>query len=251
MSAMQNYFTSISVSGDCETHGHWEKEIPEFLAKRATCPVCSDEQAKKAQAETERREREMRQAEYLRHANIPPRYLKKNLETFEADDKSGKAYDLCKRYSAKFDKVVSDGISLCFCGKPGTGKTHLAIGLIHSAIHNDISAQYRTVIEMIREVKSTYSKHSERTEREVIHHYSNIRFLVLDEVGMQIGSDTEKLILSEIINNRYANVLPTVLISNLGLSELKDYLGDRIIDRMREGGGAVISFDWDSKRGSL
>lgn len=247
----KDFFSVVNMRGRCDVHGAWSVECPEFLAKKARCPKCSKEQAARLEAEREQKEREERQAAYLREAGIPKRYAEKNLETFAPDKQSDKAIDICKRYSTKFDKVVSEGISLCFCGKPGTGKTHLAIGLIKEAIHNDIRAQYKTVIEMIRDVKSTYSKNSEITERQVIHDYSRIRFLVLDEVGMQIGSDTEKLILSEIINNRYSNMLPTVMISNLGLTELKDYLGDRIIDRMREGGGAVISFDWESKRGSL
>ena len=41
---------------------------------------------------------------------------------------------------------------------------------------------------------------------------------------------------------------PTILISNLTEEELGKYIGDRIIDRMKEGQGAVIKFDWESYR---
>ncbi|KAA6208087.1 ATP-binding protein, partial [Avibacterium paragallinarum] len=41
---------------------------------------------------------------------------------------------------------------------------------------------------------------------------------------------------------------PTILISNLSEDELSRYVGERIIDRMREGKGAVINFDWESYR---
>ena len=55
----------------------------------------------------------------------------------------------------------------------------------------------------------------------------------------------------EIINERYESRQPTILISNLSLTEVKQYLGDRIFDRMREDGGKYISFDWDSYRGNI
>ena len=74
--------------------------------------------------------------------------------------------------------------------------------------------------------------------------------LILDEVGVQFGSDAEKLILFEIINTRYQDMKPTILISNLTLVELGKYIGERVVDRMREGGGAILSFDWDSYRGA-
>ena len=43
-------------------------------------------------------------------------------------------------------------------------------------------------------------------------------------------------------------VLPTVLISNLGIDAIKDAVGERIIDRLREDGGDLVAFDWDSHR---
>jgi DNA replication protein DnaC len=44
-------------------------------------------------------------------------------------------------------------------------------------------------------------------------------------------------------------VLPTILLTNLDTEALKDYLGERLVDRMREGGGRMVSFTWDSYRG--
>ncbi|EIG27035.1 hypothetical protein HMPREF1054_2009, partial [Haemophilus paraphrohaemolyticus HK411] len=50
------------------------------------------------------------------------------------------------------------------------------------------------------------------------------------------------------INERYEAMKPTILISNLSQQELGAYVGERIVDRMREGGGAMIAFDWESYR---
>ena len=62
--------------------------------------------------------------------------------------------------------------------------------------------------------------------------------LILDEVGVQFGSETEKMILFEIINGRYEQLKPTIVINSNLRRALTDYLGERVVDRLREGGGA-------------
>ena len=47
----------------------------------------------------------------------------------------------------------------------------------------------------------------------------------------------------------YYERLPTVIVSNLSPEEIKAVLGDRVIDRLREDGGLVVSLRWDSHRG--
>ena len=36
--------------------------------------------------------------------------------------------------------------------------------------------------------------------------------------------------------------------SNLGLKDLETFIGSRVMDRLREGGGKAIVFDWQSYR---
>jgi DNA replication protein DnaC len=103
--------------------------------------------------------------------------------------------------------------------------------------------------DLVREIKSTWAKGSENSEGDVIAFYSELPVLFIDEVGVQFGSDTEKLLISEIIDNRYQELLPTVLISNLDVQGIKGAIGDRCFDRLREDGGKVVAFDWESHRG--
>ncbi|EJF3060091.1 ATP-binding protein, partial [Escherichia coli] len=72
--------------------------------------------------------------------------------------------------------------------------------------------------------------------------------LIIDEVGVQFGSDAEKLIMFEIINTRYEYMKPTILISNQSKDELSAFIGERVIDRMNDGGGCTLAFTWDSYR---
>lgn len=97
-------------------------------------------------------------------------------------------------------------------------------------------------------MKSSWNKNAEESEEQVMRTYIAPNLLVIDEIGVQFGSEAEKIILFEIINERYEAMKPTILISNLSQQELGAYVGERIVDRMREGGGAMIAFDWESYR---
>jgi DNA replication protein DnaC len=54
--------------------------------------------------------------------------------------------------------------------------------------------------------------------------------------------------LFDVLNARYGEMRPTVLIANLTAAEMEDYLGDRIMDRLLELGSATVPFTWPSHR---
>jgi len=70
-----------------------------------------------------------------------------------------------------------------------------------------------------------------------------VRFLILDEIGCVSLADDERLLLDELLKYRYEHRKPTILVSNLPLTGtteqpgLKEYLGDALVDRIREATG--------------
>ena len=54
--------------------------------------------------------------------------------------------------------------------------------------------------------------------------------------------------LTELIDARYRNVKPTALISNLALPGIRDCLGERAYDRLREAGPVLIKMKGQSWR---
>ncbi len=76
-----------------------------------------------------------------------------------------------------------------------------------------------------------------------------IDLLVIDEVGIQFGTDTERMILYEILDLRYEAMLPVILTTNItDLKSLEKLLGERIIDRLFEGESKIVVFEWESHR---
>ena len=241
----------------CEAHGSYEATITDLYGIRkhvSPCPGCQkirDEKLKIAEAQNRQRQMQYKIDRLFRQACIPERFADKSFESFQAETRDEKkAQAVCQRYAQKFEQRLEAGGGIVMCGRPGTGKTHLAAAIANNVIREQgLPVVFSSVMGAIRRVKETYNRNSEETETQAIDAFCKPSLLILDEVGVQFGTDAEKLIMFEIINGRYQKVLPTILISNLCMEELKDYIGERVIDRMQEGGGAVISFDWESYRG--
>lgn len=103
-------------------------------------------------------------------------------------------------------------------------------------------------MRLTRAVKNTWRHGIDSTEEDVIERFASLDLLIIDEVGVQFGSPTEMTILQEIINARYESVLPTILISNLTFEQLKESIGERIVDRVTDGGRNRLAFGWESYR---
>lgn len=238
----------------CEAHGpYMAKGLPgnEF---RTGCPVCREAriQAERAKAEAEKaKEREARICEQLEASGIAPRFMNCTLDNYEAKNPGQqKALKFAQDFVNGFEDVLTTGRSAVFVGTPGTGKTHLASAIAQAVARRyNASFCYVTVLRAMRAIKATWREDSERSESEVIWKLTSPDLLILDEVGVQFGSEFEKNILFDVINYRYEHRKPTIFLSNLAASELTAYLGERVIDRLREDGGAVIPFQWESNRG--
>jgi DNA replication protein DnaC len=72
-------------------------------------------------------------------------------------------------------------------------------------------------------------------------------FLVIDEAQTRAGTEWENNVLDELINARYAKMLPTVIIANITMETAQKSLGPRIMDRANECGG-IVNCDWESYR---
>lgn len=248
--ALQNPTYRESV---CETHGAFQSRRV-FGAVWSKCPACTAEIEieEKAKRDAELRERAQRVWQSkIGAAGIPERFRDRTIERYVAKTEGQRrALAVAERYADNFDEALETGKSMLFLGKPGTGKTHLSVGIALRVMQaGNRTALFSTVMRAMRRVKDTWGRGSEESETDAIEAFVFPDLLILDEVGIQFGSDTEKLLLFDILNERYERRRPTLMLSNLALPEVKAYLGERVFDRMREDGGEVVVFDWESHRG--
>lgn len=184
--------------------------------------------------------------EKLKAAAIPRRFLNRTLSTFEVTKDWQKVpFETVKAYIKDLDENFEQGRCIVMCGLPGTGKTHLAISIALEAISRGNTAVYVTVSDLINRIRSTWG--SGKTI-EMIDTFSSVDLLILDEVGVQAGTENEKNIIFDVLNHRYGDMKPSIILSNLNQKDVAKYLGPRTWDRLKENDGICLNFSGDSYR---
>ncbi len=162
------------------------------------------------------------------------------------NDGQNHARGFARWYIDNFDS--NDGGGFIFSGSPGTGKNHLAAAICNDLMDKNLSCMVITVTELMQKLRNCYQKDSEITEDQFIRSMINFDLLIIDEIGLQRGSDAEGLALNQIVDQRLSRFKPTGMLTNLDKQKINDCLGVRIMDRMRSNGGKWISFEWESFR---
>lgn len=242
----------------CEHHGDYQQFVRTMIAlnglqTKSPCPACLMEKLqtlKEKQASEDVRIKQSNIKRLMADLLLPDRFANATLENYHPqNDEAARCLHVCKAYASKWRERLKQGGGMVMTGKPGTGKNHLALAIAKRVItEHQSSALFTTALRVARKFKSSWGKNAELTEQEVIEAYTSPDLLIIDEVGVQFGSESEKLILFEIINTRYEKMRPTILISNLPKDELSAFIGERVIDRMNDGGGCTLAFTWDSYR---
>lgn len=237
----------------CEKHGLFTSCGMRYLGTReiwTQCPDCvSERESAERAAESERKAKEAqeRMVELIEQAAIPARFIGRTFANFKANTPAQmQALNAARKYADEFEANFKSGRGLIFSGLPGTGKSHLA-GAILQAILPGYCGLYVTCLGLIRKVRSTWRRDSARSESEVMRVLCDVPLLVIDEIGVQYGTDGEQTILFDVLDSRYRSMQPTILLTNQDKEGLKTFVGERSYDRLTET-SKWIAFDWESYR---
>ncbi len=233
----------------CPEHGDYESRnfVRNIWSK---CPSCElARRAAEAEEEEARRQQkiaERHHADRLHGARIPARFIGRSFDNFKADSEAQKsALTVARDYAEQFADNLHRGQGLIFSGLPGTGKSHLAAAILQTMLRRSIC--YVTCMDMIREVRDTWRKGSDRSELQLLETFGRMDLLVIDEIGVQYGTDSEQTIIFDVLDRRYRDVLPTILLTNQDHAGLKQFIGERTYDRLTET-CKWVAFDWASYR---
>lgn len=234
---------------ECPTHGAYTGRavvLGEGHEIAGRCPQCVAEQARGA----EDTKRAANVKTMLARAEIPLRYRDRTFENYRATTPAqNRVRKAAIAFAERFDARRRMGCSLVLCGRPGTGKTHLACAIARAVIEqHGCHVWYVTTAQACRLIKQTFNANSIVREQDMMRRFTQADLLILDEVGGSLGTDFELAFLTDVLNERYAQVKPTILITNMDLKALTAYLGERTLDRFREGGGATLVLEWESYR---
>lgn len=167
-----------------------------------------------------------------RHAHFP--YLK-TIEEFDFVFQSSLRRQQLGPYLGP--EFVTEGRNLILSGKPGRGKTHLAIALAYKAIQNGFEARFVTASALIDDLHAAAKK---GTLREATATYVQPHVLVVDEVGYLQCADDAANVLYGVVDQRCLKRRPLVFTTNKPLkrwgevlhdAELAEALLDRVLER--------------------
>ena len=240
----------------CPEHGDFESRSVAIMGKMfhwSGCPECNriDEERKAAEKRrADEADRQRRIEARLNRAGIPLRFRSKKFDRFMANEPGQQeAFYHAVAFANDFVARANEGATMVFAGKPGTGKSHLAIAICLQIMDVGCTAMYLNALDAVRMVRATWRRDSEITEHSIMDTLAGVDLLVIDEVGAQYGTEGEQVILFDVINRRYQDQQPMILLTNQSKEKFREFIGDRAYDRLREA-GKWVAFDWDSHRGN-
>ena len=228
-----------TVEGECAEHGAAAVLVRNGLAWY--CPACLEVVKRAEYGEQLARER---RAALHAVAGVPGKYRGQRFTSSTAEHKA------VRMIAASFrDFIVAEPrwAALILTGDVGTGKTLLACELAESLINNlSRSVRYVTAKGMISEIQASYGREGKSEESE-IDRFVRPDVLIIDEIDAISTKENAALLLTEIINRRYSNDKPMIVITNQPIDSLGQFVGDRVVDRLCEN-AFPCSMDWPSFR---
>ncbi len=217
---------------------------PRFRNAAELMEFHSAEAMKNSQLVTDRN-RQARMEKIIGRSGIQPLHRECSFTNYAVETPEQQAaLDAAKQYLQAFGQTYGGFI---FSGNTGTGKNHLATAIARNLMKRGKSVMIVTVGELFEKFRRTYAKDSPVKEADLMRDVCKLDLLVLDEIGVQKGSEHEINLLTQIIDRRQLQLKPTGMLTNKTYSELVELLGERIMDR-QSNGGVWVSFPWQSRR---
>ena len=202
--------------------------------------ICSPCLEKEEKLKKEKKLKEERIKILLNLSNIPKRYRNAQFKP-KTETQNIVAKYLVKNF---IETPLNHSCDILLFGSIGTGKTYLSSAFAIEAIYKKrYKIRYITEYELLL----LYFEKDYKSFRE----FRDSEILILDEIGKRVLVSWQREQLEEFLSHRYNEMLPTIYITNLEQNAFKEFLGDRLADRLRENRLKRFAFNGESLRGLI
>jgi DNA replication protein DnaC len=155
-----------------------------------------------------------------------------------------------ERYVTTFQQRFDKGDGLLFTGLPGTGKTMLSLIIYQYLAKAGFTVKYQPSLHFLKLLHEKQFESSAQFRKE-LDYLVQPQLLIIDEASTGCGKNGfpagwERELLFTIINERYQNEKPILVISNHNTQQLIERVGEATVDRLSE--SVILAFDWGSFR---
>jgi len=226
--------------------GTWSGAEPEEAPPSSACPICKGAgfvhpllpsgkpdfsrviPCRCTQQELEK-ERQARLQQYsnlgaLSHLTFDNLLPQGRSENPAGQEQFSRAYEAAKSFASEPKGW------LILAGPSGCGKTHLAAAIANERISQGYPVFFITTPDLLDHLRSTFSPDSEIPYDEFFDRVRNTSLLVLDDLGAQSSTPWAKEKLDQLLNHRFNNQLPTVIVTIIPIEQMEERVRTRLTD---------------------
>lgn len=163
---------------------------------------------------------ENRKKSQIRKANFPSKMYLNELKREQLPPNAMEKLPLLERLD-----FIESGQNIILAGNPGTGKTHIAVGLGLKACLQGYKVLFTTVHKLLTQIRES---HSQRTLKVIEARFEKYDLVICDEFGY-VSFDKEG---SELLFNHLslrAGRRSTIITTNLGFERWEEIFGDPVL----------------------
>ena len=152
--------------------------------------------------------------------------------TFENDNGQNPQAIRARNYVKNWERAYAGNVGCLFWGSVGTGKSYLAGCIANALMEKEIPVYMTNFALILNDLAASFEGRNEYISR-----LCRYPLLILDDFGMERGTEYGLEQVFNVIDSRYRSGKPLIVTTNLTLSELqhpKDTAHSRIYDRVLE-----------------
>lgn len=147
----------------------------------------------------------------------------------EHRNKMTNIFNYCKSYASNFNQ---NSDSIIMTGGTGLGKTHLALAIANEVIKKSRGVIYISAPDMVSELEKIQFSRESQTGEITPQILAECDLLIIDDLGTEFVTNFSKTAVYNVFNSRISRGMPTIISTNLTISELEKNYTDRFVSRV-------------------